>query len=85
METTTFDRVKSCIEEVLVTEEGAITPTAALGIDLNADSLDVVEIIMALEDEFKIEIPDSADEDYSTLTVQQVVDRVDELLKANQA
>ncbi len=53
-----FDDVKKIIAEELKVEESAVTPEAEFIKDLNADSLDVVELIMALEEKFNVEIPD---------------------------
>ncbi len=55
---TVFDRVKSIIVEQLGVDESEVTPEASFVEDLGADSLDVVELVMALEEEFEIEIPD---------------------------
>ncbi len=54
----TFDRVKSIVVEQLGVSEEEITPEASFVEDLGADSLDVVELVMALEEEFDVEIPD---------------------------
>ena len=51
-------RVKKIIAEQLGVEEGQVTPEKAFVADLGADSLDTVELVMALEDEFEIEISD---------------------------
>jgi acyl carrier protein len=80
MEQTTFDRVKKQIVELTVCDDEEVKPESTLG-DLGCDSLDVVEIVMALEDEFKIEIPDT-DDNVDEITVQKIVDKVDELVKA---
>ena len=53
----TFDRVKKVLVEQLDVDEDAVTPAASIVDDLGADSLDVVEIIMGLEEEFDVEIP----------------------------
>ena len=53
-----FDKIKGIIVEQLGVEESAVTLETNLMKDLEADSLDAVEIIMAIEDEFDIEIPD---------------------------
>ena len=53
-----FDKIKEIIMEQLQVEESEITMETNLMKDLSADSLDAVEIIMAIEDEFGIEIPD---------------------------
>ncbi len=52
------DRVKKIIVEQLGVEEETVTPEASFVDDLGADSLDTVELVMALEEEFGIEIPD---------------------------
>jgi acyl carrier protein len=54
----TFDRVQAIIAEQLGVEPEKITPDAEFVADLNADSLDLVELIMSLEEEFSIEISD---------------------------
>ncbi len=53
-----FDKIKEIIIEQLGVEEESITNSTHLMKDLEADSLDAVEIIMAIEDEFDIEVPD---------------------------
>jgi acyl carrier protein len=55
----TFDRFKKCAVEVLAVEEDQITPDARFGDDLDADSLDLVELVMALEEEFDISVDES--------------------------
>lgn len=63
-----FDRVAEIIREQLGLEaDVAINPTTSLMADLEADSLDAVEIIMALEDEFSVEIPDEAAENFKNI------------------
>jgi acyl carrier protein len=52
------DRVKKIIVDQLGVEEETVTPEASFVDDLGADSLDTVELVMALEEEFGIEIPD---------------------------
>ena len=52
------DRVKEIIVEQLGVEEDDVTPNAKFIEDLGADSLDIVELVMALEEEFGIDIPD---------------------------
>lgn len=66
------DRVKAVISEQLNRPE--LDPTHRLVVDLEADSLDTVELTMALEDEFGIEIPD--DEAEKLATVQDCIDYV---------
>lgn len=63
-----FEKVVEIIRNELDLEEGIeITPTTSLMADLEADSLDAVEIIMALEDEFSIEVPDDAAENFKNI------------------
>ena len=52
------DKVKSIIVEQLGVDEEEVTPDASFVDDLGADSLDVVELVMAFEEEFGVEIPD---------------------------
>jgi len=52
------DKVKSIIVENLGVDEDEVTPDASFQEDLGADSLDVVELVMALEEQFGVEIPD---------------------------
>ncbi|MBI2202081.1 MAG: acyl carrier protein, partial [Armatimonadetes bacterium] len=53
-----FDRVKGIVVDQLGVAVAEVTPEASFVEDLGADSLDVVELVMALEEEFGIEIPD---------------------------
>jgi acyl carrier protein len=69
---TTVQRLNKIIMEQLGVEEGQIVPKAALIEDLNADSLDLVELVMAMEEEFNLEIPDEDAEKIKT--VQNVLD-----------
>src|SRR5262245_3245471 len=69
------DRVKKIIVDQLGVEEELVTPEASFVDDLGADSLDTVELVMALEEEFGIEIPD---EDAEKITrVKEAVDYID--------
>ena len=61
------DRVKEIVAKQLGAEDEAITPEATLVEDLGADSLDIVELVMALEEEFGLEIPDDAAEEIKTV------------------
>ena len=61
------EKVKGIIVEQLGVEENEVTPTASFADDLGADSLDQVELVMALEEEFKIEINDEAAEKIKTV------------------
>jgi acyl carrier protein len=62
-----FDRVKKIVAEQLEVAPEKVTPEASFANDLGADSLDVVELVMALEEEFDIEIPDEAAEQIDTV------------------
>ena len=77
-----FERLKKIIVEQLGVEEKDVTPAAKFAEDLGADSLDLVELIMAIEENFstpaqKIEIPDSDAE--KILTVQDAIDYLKKL------
>ena len=69
---TTFDRLKKLIVEQLGVDEEEVTPQASFVEDLNADSLDLVELIMSLEEEFGMEISDEDAE-----RIQKVSDAVE--------
>ena len=69
-----FERVKKIVTEQLEVDPNDVTPQANFANDLNADSLDTVELVMALEEEFDIEIPDEAAEQIAT--VQAAVDYI---------
>ncbi len=68
------ERVKKIIVEHLGVEEGKVVENASFIDDLGADSLDTVELVMAFEEEFGIEIPDEAAE--KILTVKDAVDYI---------
>ena len=69
---TTYERLKKMVVEQLGVEEDEVKPEASFVDDLNADSLDLVELIMALEEEFGTEI---SDEDAEKIrTVQDAID-----------
>jgi acyl carrier protein len=73
-DTELFDRFKKCAVEVLSVEEDKVVLDAKFGDDLDADSLDLVELVMALEEEFEISVPE---EDLEGIeTVSQAVDLV---------
>ena len=63
-----FEKVKGIIVEQLGVAEAAVTMDASFIDDLGADSLDIVELIMALEEEFDLEIPDADAEKVATVT-----------------
>lgn len=67
-------RVKEIIVEQLGVEEDEVTPKASFVDDLGADSLDTVELIMAFEEEFDVEIPDEEAE--KIVTVKDAIDYV---------
>ena len=71
----TFDTIRDIIVEQLNVEESMITEDTNLMKDLEADSLDAVEIIMAIEEQFDIEIPDDEAERFQT--VGDLVEYVD--------
>ncbi|MBA7594354.1 Acyl carrier protein [subsurface metagenome] len=76
---TVFERVKKIVVEQLGVEEAEVLPSANFVDDLGADSLDLVELVMSLEEEFsqegqKVEIPDEDAE--KIVTVQDAVDYI---------
>jgi len=73
---TVEERVKKIIAEQLGVEEEEVTPEASFVEDLGADSLDTVELVMALEEELSIEIPDEDAE--KILTVGKALDYIKE-------
>lgn len=68
------DRIKKIVVEQLNVEEAQVTTSASFVNDLGADSLDTVELVMALEEEFDTEIPDEDAEKITT--VKQAVDYI---------
>jgi acyl carrier protein len=79
---TVFERVKKVVVEQLGVDEKEVVPTARFVDDLGADSLDLVELVMAFEEEFsdpnhKVEIPDEDAEKIAT--VQNAVDYITDL------
>jgi acyl carrier protein len=75
MATDTFEKVKKIIVEQLGVEESEVTPEASITDDLGADSLDQVELVMAFETEFNIDIPDEEAEKIKT--VGDAVNKID--------
>ena len=72
---TVAEKVKSIIVEQLGVEADEVTPAASFTDDLGADSLDIVELVMAFEEEFGIEIPD---EDAEKITrVKEAIDYIE--------
>ena len=62
-----FARFQKCAIEVLSVSEDQVTPDAKFGDDLDADSLDLVELVMALEEEFGVEVPEEELEGIETV------------------
>jgi acyl carrier protein len=79
VQVSTFDRVKKVVVDQLEVGEDEVTPTASFIDDLGADSLDQVELIMAFEEEFEIEIPDEDAEKITT--VADAVNYIEEKAK----
>ncbi len=75
MSDSTFSRVQKIVSEQLGTDLEDVKPEAKFAEDLGADSLDTVELVMALEEEFDIEIPDEEAEKITT--VQAVLDYIE--------
>ena len=74
----TFEKIKTIIAEQLNIDESRITPDTNLMKDLEADSIEAVEIIMGIEDEFDIEIPDENAEAFQS--VDDIVKFVDSMI-----
>ena len=72
-----LEKVKAILSEQFDVEEDSITPDTNLSEDLEADSLDVVDLLMSIEDEFEIEVPDEEIENIKT------VDQLVEYIEAN--
>ncbi|EFR61083.1 acyl carrier protein [Veillonella sp. oral taxon 158 str. F0412] len=66
----TFDKVKAIVVEQLGVDEAEVTIDSTFIDDLGADSLDIVELIMAFEEEFNVEIPDDVAEKLKPLRIQ---------------
>ena len=62
-----FERFKSCAVEVLSVEAGQVTREASFADDLDADSLDLVELVMALEEEFDVSVEEEELENIATV------------------
>ena len=70
-----FEQLKKLIVELLEIDESKVVREASLADDFNADSLDIIELVTAVEDVFKIEIPD--DDVEKMRTVQDAVDYIE--------
>lgn len=75
MKSSTLKKVRKILAEQLEVDPHYITPQASLAYDLGADSLDSVELVMALEEEFDVEIPDELAEEF--ITVRDIIDYLD--------
>lgn len=76
-----FEKVQKIVAEQLGVDAAEVVPQASFANDLGADSLDTVELVMALEEEFDIEIPDEAAEEIAT--VQSAVDYINNKVSAS--
>jgi acyl carrier protein len=74
---TTLQRLQEIVVEQLGVNPEQVTPSASFVHDLGADSLDTVELVMAVEEEFIIEIPDVDTDGKNDMTVQEAVDLID--------
>ena len=77
---TTFDKVKAIVVEQLGVDESEVTIDSTFIDDLGDDSLDIVELIMAFEEEFNVEIPDDVAEKIKT--VKDTVEYIDSIKEA---
>ena len=75
-----FDKIKDIIVEQLDVEEDAVTMGASIAEDLGADSLDVVDLVMSIEESFDVEIPDEEVENIKTVgdIVKYIENKVEE-------
>ena len=75
-----FDKIKDIIVEQLDVEEDAVTIEASITEDLGADSLDVVDLVMSIEESFDVEIPDEEVENIKTVgdIVKYIENKVEE-------
>ncbi|MBR6243401.1 MAG: acyl carrier protein [Ruminococcus sp.] len=79
----TFDKLKDIIVDQLGVDEDAVTTSANIQDDLGADSLDVVDLITTIEDEFDLTIPDEAVEEIKT--VGDIVNYIEKNTEAEEA
>ena len=77
------ERVKKIVVEQLGVKEDEVTPNASFVDDLGADSLDTVELVMELEEEFDINIPDDAAEKIQT--VGQAIDHIQKAVESGES
>ena len=63
----TFEKIRACLAEQLDIDPDEITMDSNILDDFGADSLDLVDLVMALEDEFEVEVPDDAIESFHTV------------------
>ena len=76
---TTFDKVKAIVVEQLGVDESEVTIDSTFIDDLGADSLDIVELVMAFEEEFNVEIPDDVAEKIKTVKdTEEYIDSIKE-------
>ncbi|MDR1425636.1 MAG: acyl carrier protein [Rickettsiales bacterium] len=76
-----FERVKGLVIKNLGADESSITENSSFVEDLGADSLDQVELVMAFEEEFGVEIPDEIAEKITT--IRKAVDYIEQNIKVN--
>ncbi len=74
-----FEKVRSILVDQLDLDEEKVTPEASVADDLGADSLDIVDLVMSLEEEFDLEIPDDQVENIKTVgdIVKYIEDNID--------
>lgn len=75
-----FEKIKDILSDQFDVEEDSITMETSLSDDLGADSLDVVDLLMSIEDEFEVEIPDEEVENLKT--VSQLVKYIESNMNA---
>lgn len=74
-----FEKIRKMISELFFTDEDEILPETTFAKDLEADSLDIVDLVMAIEDEFSIEVSD--EEIKQIVTVGDLVDYISRCIK----
>lgn len=78
---TTSEKIRGMLSDQLGVDEDEVTSSASLANDLGADPLDYVEIVIALEEEFGIEIPDDDVDGFLYTSVQAIYDYVERRVK----